>query len=177
MDVLHTSDEARLLAEYAGRDDVGDPGADAGAVVEIGTRHGASARALARGLREFGRAGAVVTIDVDPVPEGAFRGCGPFVIPLRGRSVEIARHWTAPIRLLFVDGDHSAAGLRADLAAWTPFVVPGGVVIVHDHENPQCPDVAPTADAFFSGSGWSVHAAGETSPGGIGKMLIARRLP
>jgi predicted O-methyltransferase YrrM len=34
--------------------------------------------------------------------------------------------------LLFVDGDHSYAGVRADFEMYSPFVRPGGVVAFHD---------------------------------------------
>ena len=38
-----------------------------------------------------------------------------------------------PIHLLFIDGDHSYATVRADIANWTPKVVPGGIVAFHDY--------------------------------------------
>jgi hypothetical protein len=37
-----------------------------------------------------------------------------------------------PLDFLFVDGDHSWAGLEGDWRDWTPHVVPGGVVALHD---------------------------------------------
>jgi hypothetical protein len=33
---------------------------------------------------------------------------------------------------VFIDGDHSHAACAADIAAWTPFVKPGGVIAFHD---------------------------------------------
>lgn len=47
-------------------------------------------------------------------------------------SVKAASHWDQPIALLFVDGDHSYAGVKADIAAWLPFVPVGGKVAFHD---------------------------------------------
>jgi cephalosporin hydroxylase len=41
---------------------------------------------------------------------------------LKGRQVD----------LLFIDGDHSYAGVRADFEMYSPFVCPGGVVAFHD---------------------------------------------
>lgn len=38
-----------------------------------------------------------------------------------------------PIHLLFVDGDHHYAGVKADLENWTPKIVPGGIVAMHDY--------------------------------------------
>jgi predicted O-methyltransferase YrrM len=50
----------------------------------------------------------------------------------RGTSVEVARQWSRPIDVLFIDGDHSYEGCRADLEAWLPFVQPGGWIAFHD---------------------------------------------
>jgi predicted O-methyltransferase YrrM len=36
------------------------------------------------------------------------------------------------IDLLFVDGDHSYAGVKRDIAAWVRYVKPGGAVAFHD---------------------------------------------
>jgi predicted O-methyltransferase YrrM len=38
----------------------------------------------------------------------------------------------APLELLFVDGDHSYEGVRADFARWGAFVRPGGHLLFHD---------------------------------------------
>lgn len=36
------------------------------------------------------------------------------------------------IDFIFIDGDHSYEACAADIAAWTPFVKPGGVIAFHD---------------------------------------------
>jgi hypothetical protein len=36
------------------------------------------------------------------------------------------------IEFLFIDGDHTYQGLRADWEAWSPLLVPGGCVALHD---------------------------------------------
>lgn len=38
-----------------------------------------------------------------------------------------------PIHLLFIDGDHDYPVIAADIANWTPKVVPGGLVLFHDY--------------------------------------------
>jgi len=56
-----------------------------------------------------------------------------FIQPLRGPSTEVARRWQGPpLDLIFVDGDHSAAGCYADLRAWRPLLAPGGRMLGHD---------------------------------------------
>jgi len=47
-------------------------------------------------------------------------------------SVELAEQWCRPIRLLWIDGDHSYAGATADFEAWHGFVSPGGCLVMHD---------------------------------------------
>ncbi len=37
-----------------------------------------------------------------------------------------------PLELLFIDGDHSYEGARADYARWSAFVRPGGHLLFHD---------------------------------------------
>jgi predicted O-methyltransferase YrrM len=36
------------------------------------------------------------------------------------------------VEFVFIDGDHSYDGLRADWQGWAPLVTPGGVVALHD---------------------------------------------
>lgn len=39
--------------------------------------------------------------------------------------------------LVFLDADHSEAGVRADIEAWLPKIAPGGWIGGHDYENPE----------------------------------------
>ena len=55
-----------------------------------------------------------------------------FVTVLVGSSVEASKGWDEPIRLLFIDGEHSAAAVRQDFETWSPFVVRRGLVAFHD---------------------------------------------
>ena len=49
-----------------------------------------------------------------------------------GHSTTVARWWTTPLALLFIDGGHGDDVVRADEAAWIPKVAPGGFVAIHD---------------------------------------------
>jgi cephalosporin hydroxylase len=44
----------------------------------------------------------------------------------------VAQRLRAPVDLLFIDGDHSARGVQADMARYRPLVRPGGVIAFHD---------------------------------------------
>lgn len=54
------------------------------------------------------------------------------VFPVVGNSAEVGRHWARPVGMLFIDGDHTYQGVRADFNAWAPHVRPGGHILFHD---------------------------------------------
>lgn len=55
--------------------------------------------------------------------------------PIELPSLDVAKIWTEPIGLLWVDGNH--VEVAADLAAWLPFVIDGGLIAVHDNNAPS----------------------------------------
>lgn len=54
------------------------------------------------------------------------------VVGLIGDSPVIARHWASPLALLFIDGGHGEEPAWADYRAWTPFIEPEGLLVIHD---------------------------------------------
>ena len=54
------------------------------------------------------------------------------VIGLVGPSEVVAAHFAQPLDLLFIDGGHGEEVAWADYRAWTPKVVAGGLVMIHD---------------------------------------------
>jgi predicted O-methyltransferase YrrM len=55
-----------------------------------------------------------------------------------GTTQQVARWWTSPLTFLFLDGNHTEEVAQHDYAAFAPFVVPGGVLCIHDvFENPE----------------------------------------
>jgi predicted O-methyltransferase YrrM len=59
-------------------------------------------------------------------------GLEPSVVALVGDSPTVGRHWTTPLALLFIDGGHGTEPAHRDFELWTPHVVPGGVLCIHD---------------------------------------------
>lgn len=55
----------------------------------------------------------------------------PVVSDSLAAATALAEH-RGRVDLIFIDGDHSYAACRDDIAAWTPFVKPGGVIAFHD---------------------------------------------
>ena len=54
------------------------------------------------------------------------------VLGLVGPSSVVARHFAQPLDLLFIDGGHGAGVAWADYEDWTPKVVDGGLLMIHD---------------------------------------------
>lgn len=137
-------------------------------VVELGTWLGASAIAMARSVRRWG--GTVTCIDTwagDMNLDGGSVGGPPLMILPCARAMvaagvaanirlipsttqESAAAWTTPIDFLYIDADHSEGGVCADLAAWTPHVRPGGLIVGDDYDHPLYPGVRLAWDAFSS---------------------------
>jgi hypothetical protein len=121
---------------------------DAVWVAEIGSYLGASACCLGAALADRGR-GKLICVDTwenDAMSEGPRNTWAAFLanteryrsllIPVRGSSTEAAervRECTSRLDLLFIDGDHSYDGVRADWDAYKVFLTPGSVVAFHDY--------------------------------------------
>lgn len=54
------------------------------------------------------------------------------VVAVVGASATVAALWRTPLSMLFIDGGHGAEPARADYAGWAPWVMPGGLLVVHD---------------------------------------------
>jgi hypothetical protein len=54
------------------------------------------------------------------------------VVGIVGESTTVAKHWTTPLDLLFIDGGHGSDVAWADYYAWTPKVALVGFLAIHD---------------------------------------------
>jgi predicted O-methyltransferase YrrM len=131
-----------------------------GVLLEVGTYCGKSATWLGAAARD--RDGRVVTVDhhrgseenqpgwewhdaslVDP--EVGLMDTLPFfrhtmhaagledvVTAVVGRSTTVSRLWSTPLAMLFIDGGHTEEHAQTDYTSWSGFVMPGGVLAVHD---------------------------------------------
>ena len=59
-------------------------------------------------------------------------GLAPWVRIHQGRADEVARSWTTPIDLLYLDGDQSQKGVREAYGSWAQFLKVGGIIAVHN---------------------------------------------
>lgn len=54
------------------------------------------------------------------------------VVALVGDSPRVAEVWETPLALLFIDGGHGAEPCHLDYEGWTPKLVAGGTLLIHD---------------------------------------------
>lgn len=47
-------------------------------------------------------------------------------------SFELAKTWARPLRLLWIDGDHTYPGTKLDFDGFAPFLADGAIVAIHD---------------------------------------------
>ena len=77
---------------------------------------------------------AVGRIDTLPVFRRTVHDAGleGTVVALVGDSPTVARFWTTPCALVFIDGGHGEEPAASDYRLWTPHVAPGGLLAIHD---------------------------------------------
>ncbi|MGA7932844.1 MAG: class I SAM-dependent methyltransferase [Kovacikia sp.] len=53
----------------------------------------------------------------------------------QGTAESIAKGWSTPIDLLYMDADQSPEGVRSAYSRWIPFLKPGGIIAAHNSAN------------------------------------------
>ena len=120
-----------------------------GVIVEIGSWQGKSTICLAKGSQERNR---VPVYAIDPhigssehqkdgqkvwtfekFKENIKRaGIEDMVFPIVKTSEDAVKEWDKPISFLWIDGAHEYEFVKKDFFLWTPFLIDGGVVAIHD---------------------------------------------
>jgi hypothetical protein len=54
------------------------------------------------------------------------------VITIVARSEIVARLWAIRLGLVLIDGSHTEESAHRDYEGWAPFVLPGGLLAIHD---------------------------------------------
>ena len=113
-----------------------------GVIVNLGAFCGKSSIALALGSHENDRA-EVFSVDMNEKAEFFDNikkfGVKDLITPLRGLTDVVGAKWNRPIKVLFVDADHSYTSVRTDIEIWAKHVVKGGMVAFHDTEPDDFP--------------------------------------
>lgn len=71
------------------------------------------------------------------------------VIRIWGDSKVVGKRWPIPIDFIFIDGDHSEAGKRGDIAAWLPHMPHDSIMAFHNYDCPKWPAVKPVVDEMM----------------------------
>lgn len=103
--------------------------------VNIGSGAGTSVIALLEERRDLDLYDVDLTLEngVAQLQETGFFGSSQ-LHRIEGDSKVIGGLWeNGEIDYLFIDGDHSQAGIQGDYAAWLPHMKRGGYVLVHDY--------------------------------------------
>ena len=98
---------------------------------EIGVRRANSTKTILRGLNNRLGTGKLYSVDKDDregrVVDNELKQHWVFT---HGRSEKIP--WDKEIDVLFIDGDHTYEGVKADYEKYEPFVKDGGIILMHD---------------------------------------------
>ena len=129
---------------------------DPARVVEIGTASGTSLLRILYGLSLHEDA-YVWSVDILDCPQAKEHVVEANIPHWRYKlvnlsSVEAAEKHTEPLDLIYVDGDHAYAGVKADILAWEPHLKVGGVMAFDDYDNP-IHEVMPAVNELMLGDG------------------------
>jgi len=174
--------------------------APVGVILEVGTYCGKSATFL--GAAAKARGGHVVTVDhhrgseenqpgwewhdpelVDPTV--GRMDTLPFfrrtmhdahledvVVAVVGQSDVVASMWSTPLAMLFIDGGHAVEHCMTDYRCWSPKVMPGGVLAIHD----VFPDPAEGGQAPYEHIYLPAIDSGFVEVRQVGSLRVLRRL-
>jgi len=79
-------------------------------------------------------------------------GFADLVTAVRATSKHAVRVWSRPIALLHIDAEHTYSGLRTDYEGWSPWIIPGGILVMHDYRA-DFPDLTRYMDEVILTSG------------------------
>lgn len=117
-------------------------------ILEIGVARGMSTRYMLKALwernhnRKYGK-GILYSIDIQDCRDNVERGCRILGIPGALENWRFIHQdsktakWDKEIDVLFIDGDHSYKGVKADYEKYEPFVKKGGLILMHDVTYPR----------------------------------------
>lgn len=150
---------------------------DGECLVEVGCYLGRSACYLGNLIKQSGKKVTLICVDTWPStyqhPDG-YKIEAPYetfyanvrqsfltdiIIPVRAKSIVAANFIKNNLRCVFIDAEHSYEECRADIKAWLPKVIPGGLLAGHDYNDSFPGVIKAVNEAFptekrFNGNCW-----------------------
>jgi predicted O-methyltransferase YrrM len=116
---------------------------------------------------------AVGRIDTLPVLRRTLHRAGvdDLVIAIVGDSASVARVWSTPVGLVFIDGGHTEQAAQRDYEGWAPMVLPGGLLVIHD----VFPDPADGGQAPYHIYQQALHSGQFAEESATGSLRVLRR--
>lgn len=94
------------------------------------------------------------------------------VVAVVGDSPTVARWWATPLALCFIDGGHGHEPAHRDYEQWTPHVVEGGYLVIHD----VFPDPADGGRPPFEIYCRALGSGAFTELGATGSLRVLQRI-
>jgi MMP 1-O-methyltransferase len=99
-------------------------------------------------------------------------GLEDVVVAVVGDSSTVAAHWRTPLSLLFVDGGHGEAPAHADYDGWARWVMPEGLLCIHDVFPDPADGGRPPYEIYLRALASGAFADVET----VGSLRVLRRV-
>jgi hypothetical protein len=99
-------------------------------------------------------------------------GLEDVVVAVVGESATVAAHWRTPLAMLFIDGGHGETPAQADYAGWAPWVMPNGLLCIHDVFPDPAAGGRPPYDVYLRALSSGAFAEVEA----VGSLRVLRRV-
>ena len=93
------------------------------------------------------------------------------VVAVIGKSTTVSAHWRTPLSLLFIDGGHAEEHAQNDYSGWAPWVMNGGLLVIHDVFPVPADGGQPPYHVFLR----ALESGAFTEVEALGSMRVLRR--
>jgi predicted O-methyltransferase YrrM len=98
-------------------------------------------------------------------------GLEDVVVAVVGDSSTVAAHWRTPVSLLFIDGGHGDEPAHGDYAGWARWVMPDGLLAIHDVFPDPADGGRPPYDVYLR----ALRAGSFIEVEAVGSLRVLRR--
>ncbi len=92
------------------------------------------------------------------------------VVAIVGRSTTVSAQWGTPLSMLFIDGGHAEIHAQNDYSGWAPWVMHGGLLVIHDVFPDPADGGRPPYDVFLR----ALDGGGFAEVEALGSMRVLR---